>query len=240
MVRLLHVAGIAVLSLALVVPASRAQSPAPVKKTLDERSVLLEWSGGGQTQAAPASVSAGEKEAAPAEVDEELEARVDEAMAAMNRGQIDEAMVQFRDILKDHPHHRRARFGAGTVLIQQTRYREALDLLEPLADEFSDDFFVKNNIAWIYATAKDPAVRDGAKAVRYAQDALLIAPHSYQVWNTLSEAYYILGEYEKSLRAAEEAVRVATSANAAPGSVADYKSQAEKARRAARAMSLVE
>lgn len=224
--------------LSLAASAADAQTSAPPKKkVLDERSVLLEWSEGSQTQAVPVKAVAAEP---PENLNPEVEAIVDEALAAMNRGQVDDAITGFRKTLTMDPRHRRARFGIGTALIQMFRYREALDVLEPLAAEFPDDFFVKNNIAWVYATARDLGVRDGAKAVRYAQDALFVAPNSYQVWNTLSEAYYVMGEYERSARAAEEAVRISTAANVAPASVQDYRRQAEKARRAARAMSLVE
>lgn len=212
-------------------------SAPPKKKVLDERSVLLEWSEGSQTQAAPVKAVAAES---PENLDPEVEAIVDEALAAMNRGQVDDAIAGFRKAMAMDATHRRARFGLGTALIQMFRYREALDVLEPLATEFPDDFFVKNNIAWVYATARDITVRDGAKAVRYAQDALFVAPSSYQVWNTLSEAYYVMGEYEKSARAAEEAVRISTMANVPPAGIRDYQRQAEKARRAARAMSLIE
>jgi len=213
-----------------------AQQAAPAGAGLDDRSVLVEWSEEKQSVAEKPSGDAAEAD----ELKAELEARIEEAMAGMGRGMSEEALVIFQQVLREDPQNKRARFGIGTAYIQMNNYREALAVLEPMTEEFPDDFSVKNNVAWLYATARDLSVRNGAKAIRFAQEALLINPHSYQVWNTLSESYFITGEYERAQRAAEEALKLALQQNAPESSVMDYRRQAEKSRRAARAMSLLE
>ena len=217
---------------------AHAQTPPETETDLDQRSVLLEWSAREKTPAAPTGAVTEAEALTPEQ--QELEARVDEGLATLGRGLTEEALVIFQQVLRSDPKNKRARFGVGTGYIQQNKYQEAIAVLEPMTEEFPDDFLVKNNVAWLYATARDPTVRNGEKAIRYAQEALLISPNSYQVWNTLSESYYITGEYEKAQRAAEEALRLATQVNAPLSSIADYRRQAEKSARAAKAMSLLD
>jgi len=64
---------------------------------------------------------------------------------------------------------------------------------------------IENNLAWVYAKAKDPAVRDPAKAIRLARDAVLAVPSDFNIWNTLAESYYAAGRYDRALRAARNA-----------------------------------
>jgi len=77
------------------------------------------------------------------------------------------------------------------------QYRPALDILEAMTAEFTNDYSLKNNIAWLYATAKDHSIRNSSRAVAYAQEALLINPLDYHIWSTLSEAYYVGTQYDK-------------------------------------------
>lgn len=171
---------------------------------------------------------------------DEIDKQIDKAFFRIQSGGIQEAVEMFHAVLKKDPANKRARFGLGTAYIQLQNYREALAVLEPMADEFPEDYFLKNNIAWLYATAKDHSIRNGAKAVRYAQEALLIAPKDQHVWSTLSEGYYISGQYDKALRAAEEALKLGMESAAGAEGVEEYRRQVEKNRRASQAMSVLE
>jgi len=171
---------------------------------------------------------------------DEVDKQIDKAFSRIQGGGIQDAVEMFRAVLKKDPANKRARFGLGTAYIQLQNYKEALAVLEPMADEFPEDYFLKNNIAWLYATAKDVSIRSGAKAVRYAQEALLIAPRDQHVWSTLSEGYYISGQYDKALRAAEEALRLGMESSAGAEGVEEYRRQVEKNRKASQAMSVLE
>lgn len=158
----------------------------------------------------------------------------------LEHGRISNAMEAFNHALELAPGNRSALFGLGTTYVELREYRKALDTLEDLAERFPDDYALKNNIAWIYATASDHSVRNGRKAIEVAQSALLIAPSDYHVWSTLSEAYYVTGEYDRALRASREALRIAEYANASVSDIRDYQKQIDKASKAAQAMSLME
>lgn len=127
------------------------------------------------------------------------------AYAALDAGRAGEALVLSREILRDRPRDKEMRLGLGTLFYKLERYTEALAILEPMLVEYPDDYAVKNNLPWLYATAGDPAVRNGQKAISLAQEALLIQPDNYHIWSTLSEACYVAGAYERATRLALEA-----------------------------------
>jgi len=63
-----------------------------------------------------------------------------------------------------------------------------------------------NNLAWVLATAKDPAVRDGEQAVRYATEA--VKQGDIAAWlDTLAAAYAECGDFSRAVATAEEAYR---------------------------------
>jgi Flp pilus assembly protein TadD len=158
----------------------------------------------------------------------------------MREGHYREAVAAFNRAVVLDPGSKQARFGLGTAYIQMGRYKEAVSVLTPMTEEFPTDYSLRNNLAWVYATAKDPSVRNGAQAVRFAQEALLIAPEDFHVWSTLAEGYYVLGDYEKALRAAQQAVRLSEMSGSGPEVTEDYRRQVQKSQRAVQAMSVLE
>jgi tetratricopeptide (TPR) repeat protein len=231
-------------SAAVALRSPAADAPRTQKPSLDSRSVLVSWTNvlKAPAPAATAAVTnaAAESNTVKSASQDEITQLLDKAYKRIDYGGVEEAMAIFNDVLKRDPTNKRARFGLGTAYIQMQRYKDALAVLEPLAQEFQGDYFLKNNIAWLYATAKDVSIRNGAKAVQYAQDALLIAPGDFHVWSTLSEGYYISGQYDKALRAAEEALKLSLQSPAGADGSDEYRRQVEKNRKAAQVMSVLE
>ena len=93
-----------------------------------------------------------------------------------------------------------ARFGLGTAYVKVGRFREAETLLQDLLKQYPNNPALINNLAWTYAIASDPAIRDGEKAVGYARQALMLAPADFNIWGTLAEAYYAAGRFDRALR----------------------------------------
>ncbi len=236
------------------VPCVLAQTPPPKAKTLDSRSVIMSWTNEAPAEpsdempmAAKPAATDSNRAAAPAAAapnapppPSPYDGQVQEATKMIQGGQAEEAIQSLLDVLAHEPKHRQARFQLGTAYIQMDRYRDAVDMLEPMTKEFPDDYYLKNNLSWLYATARDLSIRDGAKAVRLAQDALFIAPGDFHVWSTLSEAYYIAGQYSKAQRAAEEALRLATQSGVKGRGLDEYRQQVTKSQNAAEAGSVME
>lgn len=68
---------------------------------------------------------------------------------------------------------------------------------------------VHNNLAWLYATAKDEKYRDKSKALEHARKAAdLSREKNAQVMDTLAKAYFINGKVEESIEAEKKAMRL--------------------------------
>lgn len=147
---------------------------------------------------------------------------------------LESALGAYERILEIDEAHIEARFVASHLYIESKQYKQAESMILELIEEFPENFQLWNNAAWLYATADDPSIRDGKKAVRYAQEALTIAPNDYHIWSTLSEAYYVNGDYEKAHRAILQMVRLAIryGSNVTEDQVKEYNEQILKCKRA--------
>ena len=146
--------------------------------------------------------------------------------------QLDIAIETFSELLKKEEYHKRGLFGLGTAYIRKKNYESAVGVFEKLIERYPDEYSYKNNLAWLYATAEDIRYRNGKEAVTLAQEALLISPENCHVWSTLSEAYFIAGNYEKGFEAATQALSLAESDGQSVKLVTTYKEQLEKCRQA--------
>jgi tetratricopeptide (TPR) repeat protein len=164
----------------------------------------------------------------------------DKGFQALQNGDPKRSLQFFKQAYLLNKKGTRARFGIGTAFISIGRYKDALTVFNPMMEEYPYDFLLKNNVAWLLATANDPTVRNPQRALRIAQDAILTGYKDFHVWSTLSEAYYAVGNYEKALRAAAQALELARDAGAPPGSVEDYQVQVRKCSKAVEAFSILE
>jgi len=174
------------------------------------------------------------------EMSEDIRQILQGAYQAFQLERFDRAEALFQQALTLDPANRRARFGLGTLYIKVNLYREAVRYLEPLMEDFPDDYSIKNNLAWIYATATDAAFRDSSRAIELAQSAVLIEPRDFHVWSTLSEAHFLAGNYARALRAAQEAERLSRQLGASPEQIQIYTRQVQRSRQAAQALSILE
>ena len=165
---------------------------------------------------------------------ERVQLLMDVATVYVNEGEYKAAVDVYERILKIAPDHKDAKFMLGHVYISAGMYAKAETNLKALIKEYPDEFQLKNNLAWLYSTAADPAYRDGEKAVKLAQEAMVLAPTDYHVWSTLSEAYYVSGQYEKAFRAIVHMASLASrfGTNITREMVDEYNEQIRKCRRA--------
>jgi tetratricopeptide (TPR) repeat protein len=144
------------------------------------------------------------------------------------------AISVYERILEIDPTNKVARYVIGHVYIEAKQYALAESTLSKMIEEYPDEFQLKNNLAWLYATAEDPSFRNGKMAIQLAQEAMVIAPYDHHVWSTLSEAYYVTGQYEKAYRAIEQMKMLAIrfGKNLTPEMVEEYTEQIQKCQRA--------
>ncbi len=157
------------------------------------------------------------------------------ASAYFDEKEYDQAISAYERILDIDPSNKEARFIIGHVYITAKQYGKAEAVLKQLIEEYPEDFQLKNNLAWLYATAEDPAFRDGEEAIKLAQEAMVLAPNDHHIWSTLSEAYYVTGQYEKAYRAIEHMAKLAMrygGKNITKETVDGYNEQIMKCKRA--------
>ena len=132
------------------------------------------------------------------------------ARAYFSEKDYESAIGAYERILDIDPQHQEARYIIAHVYIQAHRYGKAQALLKRLIEEHPEDFKLLNNLAWLYATAEDPAFRDGYQAIDLAHKAMVLAPNDHHVWSTLAEGYYVTGQYEKAFRAITHMAQLAS------------------------------
>lgn len=166
--------------------------------------------------------------------EERIEFLIEVAQVYFAEEDYESAVDAYERILDINPEHREARYIVAHVYINAKQYAKAEKMLLELVAADSEDFKLKNNLAWLYATAEDPKIRSGAKAVKIAQEAMVLAPNDHHVWSTLSEAHYINGEYEKAYRAIKQMAALASryGNDLTKESVDSYNEQIRKCKRA--------
>ena len=169
-------------------------------------------------------------------VDPEME----RALAALSEGRPLESLAVLREIIRKEPDHAQARFIAATALIHLKRYDAARTLLEQLLEKHPQHPGLLNNLAWLYATATDPAARRAKDAVELARRALVIDGGDFHIWSTMAEAYFADRQFARALRAAEEALRLSREKRAPARQIITYEQQVAKCREAVLAYSIFE
>ncbi len=202
----------------------------------------------GEGNAPPPRAAAGEAipllPAGPAAVRDPQEVKlayyIDEGFFETSIKNYEAAVAAFRKALEISPHHPKALFGMGTAMISSAREREAEEVLRQASRIHPKDYMIQNNLAWLYATARDPSVRNGQAAVAVGRQALILNPSDFHVWSTMAEAYYVSGDYERALRFANEALRMARMSGQPSQVMDEYRLQVQRCGDAAQALRILE
>ena len=136
------------------------------------------------------------------------------ALAA--QGHLDEAIDNYRQAIQINPNRPETLYHLGMTLDQLGRtreavaeYREALRLDPSLAGGL-------NNLAWALAASSDDELRNGAEAVRLAEQACELTHYGDPLFiGTLAAAYAEAGRFPEAVTAAEKAEQLAMTAGLA-------------------------
>lgn len=144
---------------------------------------------------------------------EYVEAHYNHGVTLSNHGRPGEAVVHLEHALRLQPEHVRARMLLGQAMERTGRPRHAAVYYEQALRLLPDDVDLLNNLAWLRATAVDPALRDGAMAIRLAERAVeLTGSRNASLLDTLAAAYAETGRWSDAIVAAETALDVAHAA----------------------------
>lgn len=93
----------------------------------------------------------------------------------------------------------------GGSLLEKKLYGNAELILRKALEAAPDNAELLNNLAWLYATSPDPYFKPHA-ALELALKAARLAQGTSYIYDTLAEAYYVNGSYEKALEAINKAL----------------------------------
>ena len=91
--------------------------------------------------------------------------------------------------------------GRGDAYLSIGKHAEAVKDFEQALALNADDDGLLNNLAWVLCTSPDEQVRDGKKALEYAQRACELTQHKEShILSTLAAAYAELGNWEEAVK----------------------------------------
>jgi tetratricopeptide (TPR) repeat protein len=132
-------------------------------------------------------------------------------LALARRGQVDEAVTHFQQALKIKPDYALAHYQLGIGLATRRQFAEAMLHYRKALEIKPDYAAVHNNVAWLLATCPQASLRNGAEAIKHAQQAnRLNGGRQPELLDTLAAAYAEAGRFPEALSTARKALDLAT------------------------------
>jgi len=126
------------------------------------------------------------------------------------KGRIEEAIADWEKSLLIQPNHADAHTCLGNALLRQGSLKQAIAQYETALVLAPEDPHSRNNIAWVLATSSDGSIRDGAKAIAFAEQAVALSGgREPQFRRTLAAAYAENGRFSEAIAAAQQAAAIA-------------------------------
>ena len=131
------------------------------------------------------------------------------ASALAGQGRREEAMPQLRQAIRLHPDSD-ARLLLATLSYQTHKFPEAIAEYRDVLKVKPDQPEALNNLAWLLATCSDGTLRDGAEAVRLAENACRLSGYKQaRELFTLAAAYAEGGRFPEAVEAAQKSIEAA-------------------------------
>jgi tetratricopeptide (TPR) repeat protein len=159
----------------------------------------------------------GQPDEAMAHFEQAIRLQPDYAEAYYNRGnvlyakgRIDEAITDFEKTLQIQPNDADAHTGLGNALLRKGALKEAIVHYGEAMALAPQDPHCRSNLAWVLATSSDASVRDGAKAVELARQAVSLSGGKEPLFfRTLAAAYAETGRFSDAIAVVQQVVAIA-------------------------------
>jgi Flp pilus assembly protein TadD len=140
----------------------------------------------------------------------QAEAQYNLASALLRQGRTEEAIAHFQKALELHPGSADAHANLGSALRAKGRIREAIAAYRDALRISPENVAAQSNLAWLLATSSDPSLRNGAEAVRLAEQADSESSRGENrsiVQRILAAAYAEAGRFPEAKEAAQRALQ---------------------------------
>jgi tetratricopeptide (TPR) repeat protein len=128
----------------------------------------------------------------------------------LQEGRIDEAIAHWQKALAIQPYDADVHTSLGNAFLQKGSVKEAINHYGQALEIAPQDMLSRNNLAWILATSSDASIRDGAKAVVLAEQAVQLSGGKNPIFfRTLAASYAEEGRFSEALAAAERGMKMA-------------------------------
>src|SRR6266542_522370 len=135
--------------------------------------------------------------------------------ALLERGKLDEAIEHSRAALLIQPNNADCHTVLAVALDEKGQSAEAIKQYEKALEISPQSVSASNNLAWLLATGSNGSLRNGNRAVQFAQKAdQLSAGTNAVVLRTLAAAYAEAGQFGKAIESAQAAMQLAQSQRA--------------------------
>jgi len=125
------------------------------------------------------------------------------------RGRLDEAIVHLNEAIRLDPNKSNAYFTLGRIMVRKGRLSEAVQCYSE-AVRLSPDENSLNALAWILATAPDPALRNGRQAIELASRLCELTRYQDpRALDVLGASYAETGRFTDAVQTATKAVEYA-------------------------------
>jgi Flp pilus assembly protein TadD len=142
-------------------------------------------------------------------------------------GRFDEATLHYRKAIELRPENEQAHANLGRLLMLQGKPVDAAAHFEQGLAVHPESVVSLTGLAWIRATAADPALRRPGQAVTMAERARQISRgQDPQAFDALAAAYAALGEFDKAVQAVRAGIQTAD-ASGQPLLAADMRDRLE-------------
>ncbi len=139
------------------------------------------------------------------------EAYYNRGNALYAKGRIDEAITDWEKDLQIQPNDANAYTGLGNAFLRKGALKEAIAHYNKAMALAPEDPHSRSNLAWVLATSIDASIRDGAKAVELAQQAVSLSGGREPLFfRTLAAAYAETGRFSNASAVIQQGVAIAS------------------------------
>lgn len=130
-------------------------------------------------------------------------------LAWYKKGNEEKAIEDFNKVIILDARWTAAYVYRGLCRMNREEYQQALSDYKTAFSLNAEDATAHNNLAWLYATAKDEKFRDREKALEHARKAAeLTKENNAEILDTLARAYFINDKKKEALEAEEKALKL--------------------------------